>query len=84
MILLKVIIVRKVWFVTIGILIMGLNFKIWFTMVFMILQCCVLNLVILLLSLFKKVDYCCIFYGISKSEAIHLLKDSVTDDLEYI
>ena len=29
----------------------------------------------------KYVDYPCIFYGISKSEAIHLLKNSVLDDV---
>ena len=32
----------------------------------------------------KGVDYCCIFYDISKSEAIHLLENSVLDDLGYI
>ena len=31
-----------------------------------------------------NVDYHCIFYGISKSEAINLLENSVFNDREYI
>ena len=31
----------------------------------------------------KNVDYRCIFYGNSKSEAIHLLKSSMLDDRGY-
>ena len=32
----------------------------------------------------KDVGYSCIIYGISKSEAIHLLKNAVHDDCGYI
>ena len=31
----------------------------------------------------KGVDYCCIIHDISKSEAIHLLQNSVLDDCGY-
>ena len=34
--------------------------------------------------LVKAVDYCCIIYGISKPDAIHLLENSVSDDRGYI
>ena len=33
---------------------------------------------------FKSVNYCCIIHGITKSEANHLLENSVLDDREYI
>ena len=29
----------------------------------------------------KGIDYCCIIYGTSKSEAIHLLQSFVLDDV---
>ena len=32
----------------------------------------------------KSVDYCCIIHDISKSEAIHLLENSMLDDHGYI
>ena len=32
----------------------------------------------------KRVDYCRIIYDINKSEATHLLENSVLDDHEYI
>ena len=32
----------------------------------------------------KSVDYCCIIHDIRKSEAIHLLENSVLDDHGYI
>ena len=32
----------------------------------------------------KDVGYCCIIYGISKSEAIHLLKNAIHDGCGYI
>ena len=32
----------------------------------------------------KGLDFRCIFHGITKSEAIHLLKNSVLDDRVYI
>ena len=32
----------------------------------------------------KGIDYCCITNGISKSEAINLLENSVLNDREYI
>ena len=32
----------------------------------------------------KRVDYCCIIHAIGKSEAIHLLENSVLDDRGYI
>ena len=32
----------------------------------------------------KGVGYCCIIHDISKSEAIHLLQNSVLDDCGYI
>ena len=32
----------------------------------------------------KGIDYCCIIYSTSKSEAIHLLQNFVLDDCGYI
>ena len=32
----------------------------------------------------KNVDYCCIMYNISKSEAIHLLENSILEDRRYL
>ena len=64
---------------------MGLNYKDLFGMVVMFCRCCVLILAISLLKIlsFLKVDYRCIIHDISKSDAIHLLEDSVLDDLGY-
>ena len=52
--LLKVITVRNVWFVTIGLLIIGSNFKILSVMAVMIWGFCVLILAILLTLLLKE------------------------------
>ena len=32
----------------------------------------------------RNVDYCCIIHSVSKSEAIHLLKDYVLEDRGFI
>ena len=32
----------------------------------------------------KTIDYCCIMYNINKSEAIHLLKNSVLENRGYL
>ena len=74
--LLKATTAKSAWFATIGILVMGLNFKIMFVIVFLVLQGYLLILAILLLLL-KELVYCwvivdrvychCIICDISKS-----------------
>ena len=64
---------------TLGFLIMGLNFKTLFVMVVMTWQCFNIsdsraNIAV------KVVDYPCIIHGISKYEGIHLLEHSMLDD----
>ena len=71
--LLKVIAIKNVLFVVAGFLIMGLNFKILCVMVAMIWRWCVLMWTILLLSFLKMLLFH--IFGISKSEAIHLVKN---------
>ena len=43
-----------------------------------------LNLSDIAIATVKSVDYRCIIYAISKSEAIHFLKSPVLDDREYV
>ena len=81
--LLKIITVKNAWFVTIGFSIIGSNLKILYIMVAMIWQCCFLIGKIAIITA-KDVDYCCIIHGISKSEAIPLLGNSVLDDSGYM
>ena len=55
--LLKATTAKSAWFATIGILVMGLNFKIMLVIVFLVLQGYLLILAILLLLL-KELVYC--------------------------
>ena len=84
--LLKAIKVKNVWFATIGIFMMGSNFKIPFVMFILVWWCCVLILAILLLSIItvKGADDRFVIHDIGKSEAIHLLEISVLEDCTYI
>ena len=43
-----------------------------------------LNISDLAIIVVKNVDYCCIVYNISKSEAINLLESSVLEDRGYV
>ena len=43
-----------------------------------------LNLIDIAISNVTGFDYRCVIHGISKSEAIHLLKNSVLNDRRYI
>ena len=43
-----------------------------------------LSMMCLVIITSKNVDYCDIMYGISKSEAIYLLENSVLEDRGYI
>ena len=51
-------------------------------MVVMICICCV-NISNVAIITVKNVDYCCIIYDISKSEAINYLKNSVLENHGY-
>ena len=83
--LLNVITLKNVYFATIGISIMGLSFKNLFLMVVMVCWYCVLIWMILLLPLIvKNFDYCCVVYGISKSDLRDLLLNSVLVDRGYL
>ena len=79
LILLKVIKVENAWFVTIVFLIMDLNFKIVYVMIW---QCCLY--ISDIANITVKNDYCYIMYSIDKSEAIHLLKNSFLENHEYL
>ena len=59
---------------------MGSTSEISFVMAVMLC----LNLSDIAIITVKGVDYCCIIYHFSKSEAIHLLENSVLDDRGYI
>ena len=65
-------------------LIMGANFKILFVMVVHDLTMLCFNISDTAIITIKRVDYCCIIHDIGKSEAIHLLENSVLDDRGYI
>ena len=84
---LKVIIVKNIYFFTYGNSITGLNLEIAFVMVVIIWWCCVLiflNILDIPIIFVKGVYYSFIIYNITKSEAIHLLKVSLIEDLVYI
>ena len=72
--LVKVITVTNACFLTIGFLIMGLQFQSFVCNSSHDLTMLCLNISDIALITFKNVDYRCIFYGI-KSEAINLSKN---------
>ena len=57
---------------SIGLLIIGLNFKILFAMVVMIWRCSVFIFSDIAIITVKSADYCCIIHGISKFDTIYL------------
>ena len=61
-------------------LIIALNLKILFVIV-IIWQCYLFSDIAIITV--KEVDYHCIIHDVSKSEAIHLLENSVLDDRGY-
>ena len=75
--LLKLITVKNTQFAIIGILIVGLNFK-------NLLVRVSLNISNITIIAVKGTNYYCITYSINKSDAVHLLKNSVLDDCKYI
>ena len=78
--LLKVIIVKNIWFVAISILIMGLNFKYLFAMVVNeLLMLCLNNSNITIINV-KDIDYHCVICNISTPGAINFLQSSMLDD----
>ena len=80
---LQVITVMNVYFATINISIRGLNFKNPFAIVVMICCCC-LNFISINVITVRSAVNCCIIHDISKSDVIHLLKNSALDDCGYI
>ena len=78
--LLKVIIVKNIWFVAISILIMGLNFKYLLAMVVNeLLMLCLNNSNITIINV-KDIDYHCVICNISTPGAINFLQSSMLDD----
>ena len=78
--LLKVIIVKNIWFVAISILIMGLNFKYLLAMVVNeLLMLCLNNSNITIINV-KDIDYHCAICNISTPGAINFLQSSMLDD----
>ena len=59
---------------------MGSDFKILYVTLAMILMMLCLDISSIAIVTVKGVDYRCIIHDISKSEAIHMLKNPVVDD----
>ena len=84
MILLKLTKVKNAWFVTIAFLINGFKFQDSICNGCHDLTMLNLNIRDIAIITVKNLDYLCIIYNISKSEAINLLENSVLEDRGYI